>query len=85
MILRITSNLFLGICYRLKLPNDKAKIVVISLVADDVDTWHEYLISRGVLIHQATEINEDYQIYNFFIKDPDGYLLEFQKFIHHFE
>ncbi|MCJ7624855.1 MAG: VOC family protein, partial [Anaerolineaceae bacterium] len=63
---------FLGICQRLHLPKDKERIVVISLVTDDVDLWYEYLISRGVMIHQEPAINDDYQIYNFFIKDPDG-------------
>ncbi len=85
VVFRITSNSFLGLCHRTKLPKDKAKIVVISMVTDDVDSWHAHLVSQGIRIHQELATNQDYQIYNFFIKDPDGYLLEFQKFLHPFE
>jgi catechol 2,3-dioxygenase-like lactoylglutathione lyase family enzyme len=84
-VFRVTSNSFLGICQRTELLKDKGRIVVISMVTNDVDAWHEYLIARGVQIYQEPAINEDYQIYNFFIKDPDGYLVEFQTFLHLFE
>ena len=53
---------------------------IITLVVDDVDGWFEKLKSRNVDLQSRPVFNEKYLIYHFFFHDPDGYLLEIQRF-----
>ena len=53
---------------------------MISLVTDDVDGWYRHLVERGVEIDQAPHRLEQFGIYTFFVRDPNGYVLEFQQF-----
>jgi len=54
---------------------------LISIVTDDVDAWYQHLLDNGLVIDKPPEQIEQFGIYSFFIKDPNGYLLEFQQFI----
>ena len=53
---------------------------MISIVTDDVDAWYRRLIDNGLEIDQPPQRLERFGIYSFFVKDPNGYVIEFQQF-----
>jgi len=55
--------------------------VIFTLVTEEVDGWYTYLSARGVAFEKTPAVNERYQIYNCFLRDPDGYLIEIQRFM----
>ena len=69
---------FIGFCLR-KGPASPEGIIV-TLVTQDVDGWYEDLKKKGVAFDKPPERNPEYQIYHCFLRDPNGYLLEIQKF-----
>jgi catechol 2,3-dioxygenase-like lactoylglutathione lyase family enzyme len=79
-IYRICEDGFLGFCEREGVePNRRG--VVYTLVSEDVDGWYSYLKERDVELEKTPEENRAYNIYHFFFRDPNGYLLEVQKFL----
>ncbi len=56
------------------------KSYIFTLVTQQVDEWFEYLQKRGVEFEKPPTFNEKYQIYHCFLRDPDGYLIEIQRF-----
>ncbi len=70
---------FLGVCNHAKPPEDKHGVIV-TLVSGDVDGWAEYLAGKGVEFVKPLTFYEKFNIYHFFFRDPDGYLLEIQEF-----
>jgi catechol 2,3-dioxygenase-like lactoylglutathione lyase family enzyme len=50
-------------------------------VSRDVDGWHQHLAARGVVFEQPPQLNDRYNIYHCFLRDPDGHLLEIQRFL----
>ncbi|MDA0653066.1 MAG: VOC family protein, partial [Proteobacteria bacterium] len=48
--------------------------------SDDVDNWYERLKAKGVAIEAPPSENARFNIYHFFLRDPDGYKLEIQTF-----
>lgn len=77
-IYRTAGGAYLGFCGR----EDAARPagVILTLVTDDVDGWHEKLAAAGVEFEKAPAHNPDYGIYHCFFRDPNGYLLEIQRF-----
>ena len=51
------------------------------LVSDDVDGWHARLTAAGAEIDGPPHVLEQFGIYTFFARDPNGYRIEFQKFL----
>jgi catechol 2,3-dioxygenase-like lactoylglutathione lyase family enzyme len=79
-IYKVAGDSYLGICQR----NDTAKQhsdIILTIVTKDVDQWHTHLQNCGVDIEKAPENNLKYNIYHFFLHDPDGYLIEIQCFL----
>lgn len=70
---------YVGMCERDYAP-EKPEGVIFTIVTQDVDGWYERITSHGVTPEDAPKLNETYGIYHFFVKDPNGYLLEFQRF-----
>lgn len=75
---------FLGIC-RARGPRELTNPrtpggVVFTLVTPDVEAWHARLSAAGVEVLGPPERSEEYGITGFFFRDPDGYLLEIQRF-----
>lgn len=56
------------------------KPVLLTLVVDDVDEWHDQLKLSGVEILKPPTLHEDIGVYCFFVQDPEGYQIEIQKF-----
>lgn len=83
-IYRVSEGGYLGICQREGWPKQPAEPaeapVILTLVTPDVETWYELLSQRGVAFAQAPEWNPRYQITHCFLRDPNGYLIEIQRF-----
>ncbi len=79
-IFRVAGEAFLGICGD---PEHEAprKGFAFTFVTPEVDRWHDRLAAQGVTIEAPPKENARFRIYNFFARDPDGYLLEFQRFL----
>lgn len=80
------GDAYLGICLSSAVQQapapDRAPLgVIFTFVTQDVDGWHAGLVEKGVVFEKAPAINERYRIYNCFFRDPDGYLLEIQRFL----
>jgi catechol 2,3-dioxygenase-like lactoylglutathione lyase family enzyme len=79
LIFQVTDSAYLGFCEHIEqIPPGRR--IILTLVAEDVDHWYELLIEKGIEINEAPKANPKYQIYHFFLKDPDGYTIEIQKF-----
>ena len=81
-----SGTAFLGICLSSAVqqapPPDRAPLgVIVTFVTDDVDGNYEELRAKGVQFETVPTVNATYKIYNCFFRDPDGYLLEIQKFL----
>ncbi len=79
-IFRVAGEAFLGIC------RDEKRAVVpegvtFTFVTPDVDQWHARLVAAGAAIVTPPRENVRFKIYNFFARDPEGYLIEFQRFL----
>lgn len=72
------GDAYLGFCGREEAPRPSG--VILTLVTEDVDGWHERLSARGVEFEKAPAHNPDYGIYHCFLRDPNGYLIEIQRF-----
>lgn len=87
-IYEIGRESYLGFCQRdapPALPGNKSSIgVIVTLVTPDVDDWYQYLTEQGVEFEQAPVLNNTYNIYHCFLRDPDGHLIEIQRFLHPF-
>jgi len=77
-IYRVTDRAFIGFCEHLE-PARNAGIIL-TLVTDDVDGWHARLAAQGVVFEKAPALNPRFKIYNCFLRDPNGYLIEIQRF-----
>jgi len=53
---------------------------MISIITDDVDAWYLRLKEIGLAIDQPPHQLEQFGIYSFFVKDPNGYVIEFQRY-----
>jgi len=77
-IYRVAEQAFLGFCERIETGTPDG--VILSLVIDDVDGEYERLSAAGVSFEKEPALNPDYHIYHCFFRDPNGYLLEIQRF-----
>ena len=82
-IYRVSGNGYVGLCQSsgTKTPlTDKQSNVIFTLVTQQVDEWFHYLQQRGVEFEKPPSLNEKYNIYHCFLRDPNGYLIEIQRF-----
>jgi catechol 2,3-dioxygenase-like lactoylglutathione lyase family enzyme len=83
-IYTITQTSFLGFCQRAtaNLVNSvNSTSVILTLVTHEVDEWFSLLQSQDVNIEKHPAVNPEYNIYHFFFRDPNGYLIEIQEFL----
>lgn len=76
-IYQVSADGFLGFCER---EGATPSGVIVTFVTQDVDGWYERLSARGVAFEKAPTFNPLYNIYHCFLRDPNGYLLEIQRF-----
>jgi catechol 2,3-dioxygenase-like lactoylglutathione lyase family enzyme len=74
-----SSGAYIGVCETFADRVVEPKGGMISIVTDEVDGWYEYLREKGLEIRQPPQRLEQFQIYSFFVTDPNGYLIEFQR------
>ena len=79
-IFKTSPQSFLGVCRCSELRPSSPEGVIVTLVTDDVDGWHERLRAKGATIDAAPIENPEYNIFHFFLSDPDGYKIEIQSF-----
>ncbi|WP_375504109.1 VOC family protein [uncultured Nostoc sp.] len=82
-IYTVSGSGYLGLCQTSEIstpPADKQSSVIFTLVTQQVDEWFEYLKERGVEFEKPPTLNEKYNIYHCFLRDPSGYLIEIQRF-----
>lgn len=77
-IYRVGGDSFLGFCDHRDGPSPEG--VIVTLVRDDVDAYCKQLQEAGVELESGPTYNETFQIYQAFLRDPDGYLVEVQRF-----
>ena len=75
---RVAGDAYVGFCERA----DSARPdgITLTLVTDDVDGWHRRLTAEGVPCEKASVYNATYKIYQSLFRDPNGYLIEVQRF-----
>jgi catechol 2,3-dioxygenase-like lactoylglutathione lyase family enzyme len=78
-IYRSTADAYLGFCERA--PTTPNSGVIFTIVTDEVDGWYDHLRAADVPIEKAPATNETYGIYHCFARDPNGYLIEIQRFL----
>lgn len=78
-IYQVAGTGYLGFCQRETSPQP-AERVILTLVTDAVDAWHQHLQQHGAEVVKPPTFNERYQIYHMFVRDPNGYLVEIQRF-----
>ena len=78
-IYHVSGTAYVGFCERTDTPSPPQG-VVLTLVTDEVDRWCAHLRSEGVEFIKEPAENPPYRIYNAFVRDPNGYVLEIQRF-----
>jgi len=69
----------IGFCTHV--PPTPGRNPVLTFLTDQVDEMYNLFVEKGLKPHDKPKINEKYNIYHFFLNDPDGYLVEIQKFL----
>ncbi len=80
-IFRTGPASFIGICRAFEDRVVEPRGGMITLVTDAVDTWYKRLEQAGARLRGPPERLEAFGIYGFFAEDPNGYVIEFQKFL----
>ncbi len=78
-IFQVSADAFIGFCEHVEGANPDG--VILTLVSEQVDAWHDYLVAQNVSIEKPPTLNETFNIYHIFLRDPNGYLVEIQKFL----
>jgi len=77
-IYRVAEGAFLGVCLRPERAGSSG--VIVTLVSQDVDAWHDRITAAGGNCESPPAAHPKYGIYQAFYRDPDGHLLEIQRF-----
>ncbi len=78
-IYKVSDGGYLGICTSAE-RSTSPEGVIVTLVRDDVDEYCARLAAAGVVFEKAPQLYEKFDIYHAFLRDPDGYLIEIQRF-----
>ena len=84
-VFRVSQTLFLGIVDEQKGMHraDEPKTVTLSFVTDEIDEWYDYLSSQGVDMRGPVNDASRHPTRGFVAYDPEGYYLEFERFLDH--
>lgn len=77
-IYEVSPSGYLGVCVKDRPVNPDG--VILTLVRDDVEEYCAALAGRGVDIEQPPAHSDRFGITHAFLRDPDGYLVEVQRF-----
>jgi predicted enzyme related to lactoylglutathione lyase len=59
------------------------KPVTVSFVTEQIDGWYDYLVSKGVKMRGPVGDAKRHPTRGFVAYDPEGYFLEFERFLEH--
>ena len=76
----VGSSAFLGFCRHLTSGGEQSSGVILTLVSQDIDGWYDYLRQKGIEFEKPPQYNSQFKIYHCFLRDPNGYLIEIQRF-----
>ncbi len=79
-IVKAAGDAYLGYCEKGG-GVDNPVGIILTFVTPDVDAWYAKLNAAGLEMEGKPVLNEKFGIYHFFLSDPDGYKLEFQRFV----
>ncbi len=82
-IYRTCPGAYIGFCQRQSgaaLTSAPPASVILTLVTPQVAEWHAFLSQQGVIFEKAPAFNPQYNIFHCFLRDPDGHLIEIQRF-----
>jgi len=79
-IFKTGDGAFIGVCSAFDDRVVEPRGGMISVVTDDVDAWYQRLSAKGLAIENPPRRLEQFGIYSFFVRDPNGYVIEFQQF-----
>jgi catechol 2,3-dioxygenase-like lactoylglutathione lyase family enzyme len=71
---------FVGLCTAREGRTANPNGVILCLVTQDVEGWGARLKAKGVRLEKEPQANPDFAITHLFLRDPDGYLIEIQRF-----
>lgn len=87
-IYQASQTSYIGFCERQDAPNEPPAPglhqVILTFVTQEVDAWYDCLSRRGVVFEEPPSVNTEYNIYHCFLRDPNDYLIEIQRFLHPF-
>ncbi|MFU8827155.1 MAG: VOC family protein [Brevefilum sp.] len=79
LIFQVTPEAYLGFCEHIE-PIPPGRKVILTLVSEDVDGWYTKLTANHQDLVDPPRHNPKYEIYHFFVPDPNGYWIEIQRF-----
>ena len=77
-IFKVSPHGYIGFCTHREPPSAEGPII--TLVTRNVEKAYEALVARGVNFETVLKRNERFNITHAFLRDPDGYLVEIQRF-----
>lgn len=77
-IYRVTDTAYVGFCTREDAPRPGG--VILTFLTPEVDEVCARLAERGVVFEKPPQQSPRFRIYHAFLRDPDGYLVEIQRF-----
>ncbi len=79
-IYQVAGQSFIGFCQRdaVGINHDD---LILTFVTDDVDGWYDRLRGHRAITSGEPATSEGFGIYHFFARDPNGYRIEFQRFL----
>ena len=80
VIFNITNQSKIGFCKHIPVVHDE-KNPILTFVTERVDEIYKEITNSGIHIPEKPKINQKFNIYHFFFKDPNGYTIEIQKFM----
>lgn len=80
LIFRAFGDAYWGFCARAE-PLSNPERVVLTVVTEDVASWHERLTQKGIRVDAPPRENLEYGIEHFYAEEPNGYRLEIQRFL----
>jgi catechol 2,3-dioxygenase-like lactoylglutathione lyase family enzyme len=79
-IYQVCPNGFIGLCQNADAP-EQPRGVIFTLVTDNVDGWYARLQERHIPVEKPPALNPKFNIHHLFVRDPNGYLIEIQRFL----
>lgn len=77
----VCGDAYVGFCQRAGLGIGDQPNIILTLVTAEVDAWYERLAAQGTTVVKPPTVNAEFNIYHCFLLDPNGYLVEIQRFL----